>query len=123
MLGRLGAHGSRRTRACHALTVADFKVREIPIADTRRLRQAVLRPHQTLEDLAAHEPEDALAVGAFERGELMAVGFVGPDGEPNAWRVRGMATREDARGHGVGSAILAALVQHATDRGATRVWC
>lgn len=98
-------------------------MREIPIADTRRLRQAVLRPHQTLEDLATHEPDDALAVGAFEGEHLMAVGFVGPDGGPNAWRVRGMATREEARGRGAGSAILAALVQHAVDRGATRVWC
>jgi GNAT superfamily N-acetyltransferase len=103
--------------------VADFELREIPIADTRHLRQAVLRPHQTLEQLATHEPDDVLALGAFDGDALMAVGFVGRDNEPNAWRVRGMATRAEARGRGAGSAILAALVQHAVDHGATRVWC
>jgi ribosomal protein S18 acetylase RimI-like enzyme len=108
--------------------VADLELREIPIAETRPLRQAVLRPHQTLEQLATHEPDDALALGAFDGDALMAVGFVGRDSEPNdsepnAWRVRGMATHEEARGRGAGSAILAALVQHAVDHGATRVWC
>jgi GNAT superfamily N-acetyltransferase len=34
-----------------------------------------------------------------------------------------MATRRDARGRGAGSRILEALVQHAIEHGATRVWC
>ncbi|MBV9941627.1 MAG: GNAT family N-acetyltransferase, partial [Solirubrobacterales bacterium] len=34
-----------------------------------------------------------------------------------------MATRPDTRGRGAGSAILQALVQHAIERGAARVWC
>jgi GNAT superfamily N-acetyltransferase len=105
--------------------VAHFVVREIPIEQTRSLRQAVLRPHQTVDELAAHEPQDAYAVGAFaEHGELVAVGFVGPDGTaPDSWRVRGMATRPDERGGGAGGAILTALLEHAGDRGAARVWC
>jgi len=98
-------------------------VREIPVAATRELRQAILRPHQTLEELAAHEPPDAHAVGAFHGDQLVAVGFVAPDGNPGSWRVRGMATRPDARGRGAGSAVLAALVGHATGEGATRIWC
>lgn len=98
-------------------------VREIPIADTRPLRQAILRPHQTLEDLAGHEPPDAFAVGAFLDDRLVAVGFVAPDGEPGAWRVRGMATVPEARGRGAGRAVLDALVTHARGRGATRLWC
>jgi GNAT superfamily N-acetyltransferase len=103
--------------------VSGVLVREISLVETRPLRHAVLRPHETVESLAAHEPPDAFAVGAFDGGALIAVGFVAPDGEPGAWRVRGMATAPDARGTGAGSAILDALVQHATDRGASRVWC
>jgi ribosomal protein S18 acetylase RimI-like enzyme len=93
-------------------------------SQTRPLRQAVLRPHQALGDLAASEPPGAFAVGAFGDGdELVAVGLVGPDGAPGSWRVRGMATASEARGHGLGTAVLDALLGHATAHGARRVWC
>jgi GNAT superfamily N-acetyltransferase len=103
--------------------VPDLTVREIPIADTRPLRQSILRPHQTLEALAAHEPPDAYAVGVFRERELIAVGFIAPDGEPGSWRIRGMATVATARGGGAGTAVLDALVTHAREKGGTRVWC
>ena len=100
-----------------------MEVRLIPVAATRELRQAVLRPHQTLDDLAAHESPEAFAVGVFDDEKLVSVGFVAPDGEPGSWRVRGMATVPEARGRGAGAAVLDALVQHAEDEGATRIWC
>ena len=90
---------------------------------TRPLRQAVLRPHQTIDDLAAHETDDAFAVGAFDGDDLVAVGFTVEEGDPGAWRIRGMATAPAMRGRGAGSAIVAALVGHAREQGATRVWC
>src|SRR3954454_11166419 len=86
--------------------VPQLVVRAIPVADTRPLRQSVLRPHQTLEELAAHEPPDAFAVGVFAAGELISVGFVAREGEPGSWRVRGMATAPEARGRGAGAAVL-----------------
>jgi GNAT superfamily N-acetyltransferase len=108
----------------------DVVVREIPVADTRPLRHRILRPHESIEYLISHEPPDAFAVGAFAvGGRLVAVGFIGRDGEPGAWRVRGMATEPDARGRGAGSAVLAALLDHALRFGShpshppTRVWC
>jgi GNAT superfamily N-acetyltransferase len=100
------------------------QVRPIPIDQTRALRHAILRPHQSVEYLVAHESPDAFAVGAFDPAEaLVAVGLVMPDGDPGSWRVRGMATLPEARGRGAGSAILQALLQHALANGATRVWC
>jgi ribosomal protein S18 acetylase RimI-like enzyme len=97
--------------------------KEIPVAGTRPLRQLVLRPHQTLEELAAHEPADAFAVGVFDGDELVSVGFVAPDREQaGSWRIRGMATAPDARGRGAGTAVLGALLDHASSRGAERVW-
>lgn len=57
-------------------------VRPIPISQTRALRQAVLRPHQAVEELAAHEPPGDFAVGAFDGGELVAVGLIGAEGGP-----------------------------------------
>jgi ribosomal protein S18 acetylase RimI-like enzyme len=103
--------------------VPELIVREISLAETRPLRHGVLRPHEPVESLASHEPSDAFAVGVFDREVLIAVGFVAPDGEPGAWRVRGMATVAAARGKGAGTAVLDSLLEHATARGASRVWC
>ena len=103
--------------------MSDVVIREVPIAQTRALRQAVLRPTDTFEALAGHESPRAFAVGAFERERLLAVGFVAPEGGPGSWRVRGMATVPEARGRGIGTAVLDALVTHAIDEDATRIWC
>jgi GNAT superfamily N-acetyltransferase len=100
-----------------------FDVRPVEPALTRPLRQRVLRPHESLEELASHEPPGVHAVAAFAGEELIAVGFVCPDGEPGEWRVRGMATAPEYRGRGAGAAILEQLVDHARAQGATRVWC
>ncbi|HET6866436.1 MAG TPA: GNAT family N-acetyltransferase [Solirubrobacteraceae bacterium] len=103
--------------------MGQFELRPVALAETRTLRQEVLRPHQTVEDLAGHEPPGSVAFGAFQGSELVAVGLVGPDGEPGHWRVRGMAAAPQVRGRGAGSAVLHALVQHAIAHGARRVWC
>ena len=70
----------------------ELELRAIPLEQTRALRREVLRPYLTVEQLAEHEPDDAAAYGAFDGDELIAVGLVGPEGEPGDWRVRGMAT-------------------------------
>jgi ribosomal protein S18 acetylase RimI-like enzyme len=101
-----------------------FAIRDVDPAATRPLRQRVLRPHESLEELASHEPPGVHAVAAFtDSGELVAAGFVCPDGGPGAWRVRGMATDPEHRGQGAGAQILDRLVEHAIQQGATRVWC
>ncbi len=98
-------------------------VRAIPVERTRELRRAILRPHETLEELAAAEPPDAFTVGAFAGDELVAVGMIAPDGTAGGWRVRGMATIAEARGTGAGGAVLEALLAHAEGGGGARVWC
>jgi len=94
------------------------------VKDTRELRQAVLRPNMTLEQLARHEAPDAYAVGVYDDTALVAVGFVAPESsEPGSWRVRGMATVPGLRGRGAGTKVLEALVTHAIEHGARRIWC
>ena len=99
------------------------EIRAVDPALTRPLRRRVLRPHESLDELATHEPPGVHAVAAFDGDAVVAVGFVCPDGEPGEWRVRGMATAPEQRGRGIGAAILDALVEHARSQGATRVWC
>jgi GNAT superfamily N-acetyltransferase len=104
--------------------VTHARVERIPVAATRPLRQAVLRPFLELEQLADSEPPDAAAFGVpGGAGAPVAVGLIGPEGEPGAWRIRGMATAPEARGRGFGGSVLAALVAHAATHGAARVWC
>ncbi len=103
--------------------MTDLHVRPVALERTRELRQAVLRPHETVEAMACGESSDAFAVGAFLGEELVCVGLIAPDGEPGGWRIRGMATAPGARGAGAGTGVLEALVQHALDEGAQRIWC
>ncbi|HEV3284924.1 MAG TPA: GNAT family N-acetyltransferase [Solirubrobacteraceae bacterium] len=103
--------------------MSDRAVRPVPIEQTRGLRQALLRPHQTVEEMALDERPGVFAAGAFDGEELVAVGLVAPDGEPGAWRVRGMVTVPEARGRGFGTAVLRALVEHASGQGANLIWC
>lgn len=110
----------------------------VPIAPERSylLRQQVLRPHQRVEEMGRIDSgdPDELVVGALSAtGAVVATGAVAPGTPPDAlanlsgpgpsWRVRGMATRNDARGAGVGTAVLDALVAHSRARGARVLWC
>jgi len=78
-----------------------------------------------MEEMLATEPEGAHAIAAFDGHELIAAGLVAPDPARRlgAWRVRGMATKAAARGRGAGTAVLAALVDHARAAGGRSVWC
>jgi GNAT superfamily N-acetyltransferase len=96
----------------------------------RELRHLVLRPHQPPGSLVYDRDDDpeALHLGAFDHGELVAIASVVPDAPPDeaadgAWRVRGMATVPAFRGRGIGGLLLERCVQHARDRGGSVVWC
>jgi predicted GNAT family N-acyltransferase len=103
------------------------RVETLQAADVRPLRQSVLRPHQTVEELVWGGDDDpaTLHVGVRDgAGRLVAVGSVAPDPGPHGdWRVRGMAVEPPARGSGAGRAVLDALLAHARERGGTRAWC
>jgi len=45
------------------------------------------------------------------------------DRDAPAVRLRGMAVAPDARGQGIGAALMRASLQHARHTGATRFWC
>jgi GNAT superfamily N-acetyltransferase len=91
------------------------------------LRHAVLRPR--LPRTAAIYPEDALPdvfhLAERRDGRIVSCVTFFPeplDGAP-AWRLRGMATVPEMRGHGIGGALLEAGVAEVAGRGGRRVWC
>jgi ribosomal protein S18 acetylase RimI-like enzyme len=106
----------------------ELSVRPVTPAQTRALRREVLRPHETLAQLAGRERADAFMVGGFRGSQLIATGSILREPMPGSsevdeWRVRGMATASHARGQGAGSAVLAGLLEHARAQRAQRVWC
>ncbi len=96
----------------------------------RELRHLLLRPHQPPEELVypGDDAPDTLHLGAFEGDRLVGIASIcreAPPGadEPDAWRIRGMATVPELRGAGVGGRLLEECVAHARSRGAVMVWC
>lgn len=107
-----------------------FEVRAISAAETRPLRQAILRPHQAVHELAfpGDDAPDTLHVGAFCGEELVGVASVLRDplpGEVNsaAWRLRAMAVIPAMQRQGCGAALLEACVTHAQAHNAKMLWC
>jgi GNAT superfamily N-acetyltransferase len=106
----------------------------------RPLRHQVLRPGRPVSEsvYAADDDPVTVHVAAFLGSEVVAVGTAiaepapwdgslrdgaSPDGASPAWRVRGMATQPSRRGGGLGTQVLAALLDTVTAQGAAVVWC
>lgn len=107
-----------------------IEVRAISAAETRPLRQSVLRPTQRPDELvyAGDDDVETLHAGAFVEGRLAGIASIcrePPPGERDAgaWRLRGMATTPERRRSGLGRRLLDACFAHVAARGGTRVWC
>ena len=105
-------------------------ITRVPVPATHALRHAVLRPHQSPDQMAfaGDDHPDAGHFAAVVGGETAGVVSVTPeprpgDDLPGQWRLRGMATADGHRGTGVGSKLVAAAVEHCRGRGGRVVWC
>ena len=103
-------------------------IRRVAAAETFALRQRVLRPHDTSDELAG--AAGATHFAAFDGDVVIASGSVMAQSPPwetwdtrQAWRLRGMATAEDRRGQGIGAALLDAVVDHVRAEGGRLLWC
>jgi predicted GNAT family N-acyltransferase len=97
----------------------------------RPLRMAVLRPDDPPErpmHAREHDPATLHVAALATGGTVLSVASVMPephpsDPRPGDWRLRGMATRSDVRGTGLGARVLACCEEHVLARGGSRVWC
>jgi predicted GNAT family N-acyltransferase len=98
------------------------------VADVLPLRARVLRPGQPI-DVARYDIDaDPATVHVAARdadGRVISCATVFPepfDDEP-AWRLRGMATDVAWQGRGVGSAVLARVIDDVRRAGGEVLWC
>ncbi len=107
------------------------EIRRIVAAETRGLRQSVLRPNQppTAVVYPGDDDSDTLHLGLYTEGGLVGVASLYREPPPDAlkvttaWRLRGMAVDPSLRGKGHGAALLRACLEHALKQGGSQVWC
>jgi GNAT superfamily N-acetyltransferase len=106
------------------------QIQRLTAAETFSLRQRILRPHDTFDELSLLDDDlDACHFGAVDDGTVIGAASVRREKAPwtvdirQSWRLRGMATAEDRRSRGVGTAILEAVIQHVRQRGGGLLWC
>lgn len=114
-------------------SASDWNVDPVDAEAVRPLRLAYLRPGQAPEAVAYKSDEDPSAAHFAVRnadGDLIAIGSLHAEnrvaGQPPhrhpGIRIRGMATHEDRRSQGLGSAVCQRMIEEARERGALEVW-
>lgn len=82
---------------------------------------SVQREPPPWEPQARHGRDHAGPDGPLEVPDAALLGA--GRGEPNAWRLRAMATADGFRGSGLGRLVLDAVVQHVAAIGGGLLWC
>jgi GNAT superfamily N-acetyltransferase len=94
----------------------------------------VLRPGRAVHDMALpddDEPSTVTFAAVGDAGAVVGCVRVSSDGPPPglgdggapAWRLRGMATRQDLRNAGIGSLVLGRAIDYVADQGGGLLWC
>ena len=107
-----------------------FEVRKIQPEITYNLRQIVLRPYQTAEDcrLDTDHEENAFHVGAFYQEKLISTASFCAEIHTDftvekQYRLRAMATLEEFRNLGAGSAVIHYGENIIKEQGVSFLWC
>jgi GNAT superfamily N-acetyltransferase len=100
-------------------------VRPAAAEQIRLLRRDVLRPGGTLAPSAYDLMAETVQIGAFDGDVVVGCASIFPEayeGEPMAWRLRGMAVDPSRQGEGIGRLVLEAAVEAAEQAGAPMLW-
>jgi GNAT superfamily N-acetyltransferase len=107
------------------------RIEPVAAALTFPLRQQVLRPHETVEQMAlpGDDAGDSAHLAAYDGVDIVGTASVRREAPPwptdggPTWRLRGMATADGRRGQGIGGAVLAAVFDHVRAHGGGLLWC
>ena len=98
-----------------------MQVIEVPLDIVWEMRQKVMYPHLSLEEIKLEEDKRGIHWGIKEDGQFVSVVSLFQDG--SEWQFRKFATLEEVQGRGYGTLLLKWLVEFVQQKGATRLWC
>ncbi|MAF90887.1 MAG: GNAT family N-acetyltransferase [Bdellovibrionota bacterium] len=107
----------------------EFKIKLANTNEVLDLRHKILRAHLPKEDslYPTDDLESSFHLAAFtNENVVIGVASFFPEKYQNAdhaYRLRGMASAENARGLGVGKALLLEAFKELKDRGCDILWC
>lgn len=107
-----------------------LEVRAIAASETWALRQAILRPHQSIAEMAFPGDDAPLTrhFGAFGEAGLVGIASVYREDLPErpglaGWRLRAMAVKPEGRMRGTGASLVGACLECARSSGGKILWC
>lgn len=108
-----------------------ISVRPIKAELTRSLRQQILRPMQTLEEMKWPRDDDqkTLHLGAWADDRLVGIVTLYPQPmpmdpqRPQTWQLRGMAVDSQFQGQGIGKLLVKEAISQLQYRGVQTLWC
>ena len=118
-------------RAMIESDIDSLRIKVVAPEVTRPMRQSVLRPHQSIEQMV-YEGDAApctfhLAATA-QAGQVLGIASfylsphpLGP--QPGDWRLRGMAVQPELQGKGLGSGLVQAGLERIQAQAGRRLWC
>ena len=104
-------------------------IRFISTEDTLSLRSAVLREGIAPElcRFDGDDDENTFHLGYYEDDELICIGSFHKQGKEGysgeGYQLRGMATREDYQGKGIGNQLLNFAIVYLRGRKVNYIWC
>ena len=107
---------------------SSYDVQLVEAEQVRPLRMRILRAGRPAPESVYPYDElpDTLHVAAVVDKQVVGCATVFPeslDGNPDAWRLRGMAVDEAWQGKGVGSAVMERVRHELVTRGVRLLWC
>ncbi len=105
-----------------------IEIRSISVEEVRTIRQIVLRPGMPPHTCIYPNDNEAAHFGAFTNNRLIGIVTYINQSRPDlpgtdSWRLRGMATIEEFRSLGVGSALVEYGNNFVGKQGGISVWC
>ena len=117
--------------------MAKLLIQQISADETRDLRGQIMRPGEPIENSVypGDDSPDTLHLGAYVDGEQVGVASVYREDPPDSevlpptmplaglWRLRSIATAQEARGQGYGGKLLQACIGYVAAQGGSALWC